>query len=180
MAIEFTNSQLKAIAVMSWGVGVSPLKLAEIQKMKLSNCLTEIIDPLVSRGIFYYGEARKTGRPGRPSKPLYLTDNEYVLKDIEYAIEKRWGTCLKKSKMHEKSYSKIKNDALKYRIFRNDREIISLKIQYWATIRGLFAQGLEYKRNGRLPVHGHSDVVFNPPENVHSPAYAEYLKMGGV
>lgn len=177
MAIRFTNSQLEAMAAMSWGVGISPRELAEIQKMKLSNCLTEIIEPLVSKGIFYYGEIRKTGKPGRPPKKLYLTDNKYVLSDIEDAIESRWKNYLEKSERHAKSYSKIKDDTLKYEIFRNDRDIILLKIQFWAKVRGLFVQGLAYKKTGRLPVRGYSHVVFNPPDIIEDPAYIEYLNM---
>lgn len=180
MAIRFTNSQLVAIAYVSWGAGVSPHELAEDRKMKLSNCLTEIVDPLVSTGIFYYGEPRRTGKPGRPPKKLYLTDNEYVLRDIRFAIESNWKKYVEKSEKHDKSYNRVKDDALKYKIFRYERELILNKIQLWNNVHGLFEFGVFHKKTGRLPVYGYSDVVFNPPEIVHSPEYAEYLKMGGV
>lgn len=97
MSPGFTDSQLKAIVLVGWENGVSATVLAEFLKIKLPNCITEIVKPLTEKGIFYYGVPIKTSKRGRPRRLLHLKNNPYLLGNIRSELDNRIRACVAKS-----------------------------------------------------------------------------------
>lgn len=173
---------MKALSYLACDCGLSVVELAERLRMKLPNCLTKVVEPLAAKGILYYGEPRRTGKRGRPQKPLHMNYNPYILEYIKKAIEAKCEACVNESIRYESGYGRVCNlekDDIRLRIFRNKRELLSAKIELWNGCRGNFAFGVKFKETGRLPVQGHMIIkdMFNSPEIMNDPDYIEYCQL---
>ena len=193
MGIGLTDSQLKAVVVVGWGNGISETRLADFLKMKLPNCRSNIVKPLILNGIFYYGGKIKTGKRGRPSCLLHLKNNPYLLGDIRNQLEnrkrERWAEMRKVDRAYdathknqtlgEMGWASFYEAAKLHRESSHFRKEVKLLRKYNECLNLLnaFVQGSTYKNVDNIPAYSLENDEIYPPGNEEDPRYLEYLEI---
>jgi hypothetical protein len=184
MGINFTDSQLEALALLADGEEHTATETAKTMQVELSNFLTDIIKPLISKGVCFYGEPRRTQRRGRPLRSIYIKNNVYVEEDINSAIEKR---CHRYQIEADKWLEKSKAYRVKYT--NKDSYFVTIEqdtnftrwddcsdlMAKWSGIRTAFNVGLAASKGKPLVYHEES-MMFNPPDIIEDKNYKEYME----
>lgn len=191
MSSGFSRSQLKAIAVVGWGNGISEKGLADYLKKELSNCSTEIVKPLVTKGIFYNGKKIITGRRGRPRSLLCLKNNPYLLGYIRDELQSRCRAYDNKKDKINRSYDlyRTKNANIRKMGFLEEAEFHrnSRFFRAWVKLNqehsecegilNAFTQGSTFKKTKGIPMPSFEPDVLCPPPDKDDPEYDEFLRI---
>ncbi len=197
MSPIFTDSQLKAIVLAGWGDGVSATVLAKFLKIKMPNCITEIVKPLTKMGVFYYGDAIKTAKRGRPRRLLHLKNNPYLLGDIRGTLYNRRRACYDKMEEASRSYEwhkhKTEIDVYKRKMTPEEeiefyqqsgllRGRVRLDREYseWCKLLDVFIRGSIYKNTKGIPTENlEPNLIYDPSysASIDDPEFVEYYKI---